>query len=197
MKKNYFITLILTLCFSVFSFGQGTETFTGATFPTSYSDDSFAGAGGITWTFVQSRDANGDANGSGINLPALMLRRSSSDSKVTSSTISGGIGDFSVKLYKGFTGGGDRQVELFINGVSKGTSTAFDDFNEHVFSVSGINVTGDIVIEIRNITSKQIIIDDITWTAPSSDPSLSITAPSNNTVFSSYYNSGSSKFKYF
>ena len=183
MKKNYFITLILTLCFSVFSFGQGTETFTGATFPTSYSDDSFAGAGGITWTFVQSRDANGDANGSGINLPALMLRRSSSDSKVTSSTISGGIGDFSVKLYKGFTGGGDRQVELFINGVSKGTSTAFDDFNEHVFSVSGINVTGDIVIEIRNITSKQIIIDDITWTAPSSDPSLSITAPSNNTVF--------------
>ena len=49
-----------------------------------------------------------------------MLRRAASDSKITSSTISGGIGDFSVKLYKGFTGSGDRQVELFINGVSKG-----------------------------------------------------------------------------
>lgn len=183
MKKNYFFTLLFTLCLSALSFGQGTETFTGATFPTGYSDGSFAGAGGITWTYVASRDANGDANSSGISLPALMLRRSSDDSKITSSTISGGIGDFSVKLYKGFTGGGNRQVELFINGTSRGTSTPFDDYDEHVFTVSGINVTGDIIIEIRNITGKQVIVDDISWTAPSSDPTLSITSPSNNQVF--------------
>lgn len=184
MKKNYILTLILTLCFSFLSFGQGSETFSGATFPTSYSDGSFDGAEGITWTYVQSRDANGDANSSGINLPALMLRRVSSDSKITSSTISGGIGDFSVKLYKGFTGGGDRQVELFINGESKGTSIAFDDFNEHIFSVSGINVTGDFTLEIRNTTGKQVILDDITWTAPSSDVTLSIISPTDNQVFS-------------
>ncbi len=79
----------------------------------------------------------GDANNSGISLPALMLRRSASGSKITSSTITGGVSDFSIKLYKGFTGGGNRQVELFINGVSKGTSTPFDDFSEHVFTVSG------------------------------------------------------------
>ena len=54
--------------------------------------------------------------------------------------------------------------ELFINGVSKGTSTPFNDFNEHIFSVSGINVSGDVVIELVNITSKQVIIDDISWT---------------------------------
>jgi hypothetical protein len=180
MKKNYFITLLLTLCFSVVSFGQGAEPFTNSNATTSYADNSFVGAGGITWTYVASRD---DAGTAGVTAPALMLRRVSDDSKITSSTITGGIGDFSVKLYKGFTGGGDRQVELFINGVSKGTSTAFDDFDEHVFTVSGINITGDVIIEIKNTTAKQVIIDDITWTAPSADPSLAITSPTESTVY--------------
>ena len=53
--------------------------------------------------------------------------------------------------------------ELFINGVSKGTSTPFNDFNEHIFSVSEL-MAGDVVIELVNITSKQVIIDDISWT---------------------------------
>ena len=121
MKKNYIFTLLMTLCFSALSFGQGAEPLTNSEATGSYADGSFVGEGGITWTYIQSRDANGDDNNSGITLPALMLRRSSDDSKITSSTISGGIGDFSMKLYKGFTGGGDRQVELFVNGVSKGT----------------------------------------------------------------------------
>ena len=45
----------------------------------------------------------------------------------------------------------------------KGTSTIFDDYNEHIFTVPGINISGDIVIEISNIY-KPIIIDDISWT---------------------------------
>ena len=40
----------------------------------------------------------------------------------------------------------------------------FNDFNEHIFSVNGINVSGDVIIELVNITSKQVIIDDISWT---------------------------------
>ncbi len=167
MKKNYFLTFLFTLCFSALSYGQGSESFANSNATGSYADNSFVGDGGITWTYVASRNAN---NTAGVTLPAIMLRRSSDDSKITSSTISGGIGNFSVKLYKGFTGSGDRQVELFVNGVSKGTSEAFDDYDEHVFSVSGINISGDIVIEIKNITGKQVIVDDISWTAPSSDP---------------------------
>jgi hypothetical protein len=174
MKKNYFLTLLLTLFISGLSFGQGLEDFTNSEATSSYSDGSFVGNSGITWSYVASRDANNDSNGSGISLPALMLRRVSNGSKITSSTISGGIGNFSVKLYKGFTGGGDRQVELFVNGVSQGTSTAFDNYDEQVFSVPNINITGDIIIEIVNLTAKQVIIDDITWTTPSSDPSISI-----------------------
>ena len=170
MKKITFL-LSFFVTFSVFS--QGTEDFTNSNATASYLDGSFVGNSSITWTYVHSRNGNGDQNNSGINLPALMLRQSSSDSKITSSTISGGIANFSVKLYKGFTGGGDREVELFINGVSKGTSTPFDDFNEHIFSVSGINISGNIIIEIRNIRSKQVIVDDITWTAYSNDLTVS------------------------
>jgi len=139
------------------------EDFANSNATSSYADGSFVGNNGITWTYVQSRDANNDANGSGIDLPALMLRRSSDNSSVYSSSIGGGIGSFSVKLYKGFTGGGNRQVELLINDVTQGTSTAFDDFDEHIFEVNDINIAGDIIIRINNITSKQVIVDDITW----------------------------------
>src|SRR5699024_528146 len=51
-----------------------------------------------------------------------------------------------------------------MNGISQGLSDSFDDYEEHVFAVSGINISGDVVIEIRNATSRQIIVDDITWT---------------------------------
>ncbi len=161
-------TLLLTLlCLGGSSdvSAQGLEDFTNSNATTSYDDDFFVGNGGITWSYVHSRDANNDTNNSGINLPALMLREVSKGSKITSSAIPGGIGNFSVKLYKGFTGGGNRQVEIFVNGISQGTSIPFDNFNEQIFTVNNINISGNVIIEIRNITSKQIIIDDISWTA--------------------------------
>jgi len=94
MKKNYILTLILTLLISGFSFGQGLEDFANSEANSSYSDNNFVGNSGITWSYIASRDANNDSNSSGISLPALMLRRVSSGSKITSSTISGGIGNF-------------------------------------------------------------------------------------------------------
>ena len=168
MKKNYIFTLLLAFCFSNLSFGQGSEVFTNSTATNSYADGSFVGEGDITWTFVKSRQASGNFNDTDItsmDLPALLLRRASDDSKITSNTISGGLADFSVKMYKGFTGGGNRQVELFVNGESKGTSEVFDDYTEHVFAVTGVNIAGDVVIELKNTTEKQVIIDEITWTA--------------------------------
>lgn len=157
--------MLLTLAIPFSGMSQGLEDFTNSNATPSYGSDQFLGNDGITWTYVKSRNANGDDNASGIDLPALMLRRQADNSKITSSAIPGGIGNFSVKLYKGFTGGGDRQAELFVNGISQGTSDAFDDNDEHVFEVNNINIAGDVTIEIRDITSKQLIIDDISWTA--------------------------------
>ena len=182
MKKLYFL---LILSITSFSFSQGLETFSNSNATSSYANNSFVGDNGVTWTYVASRDENADANSSGISGKALMLRRDTEPSKVTSSAVSGGIGDFSVKLYKGFTGAGNRQVELFVNGSSRGVSTPFDDFSEHIFTVTGINEPGNVVIELVNITTKQVIVDDITWTAYSgvATPSLIITSPSNATVY--------------
>ncbi|MDB3976913.1 lamin tail domain-containing protein [Flavobacteriaceae bacterium] len=173
-------SVVALICFTQIGFGQGLEDFSNCTAGTSYSNSNFLGNDGITWTYIASRD---EANTAGVTVPGLMLRRVSDGSKVTSSTISGGIGDFSVKLYKGFTGGGNRQVELFVNGVSQGTSTPFDNYDEQIFMVSGINQPGDVIIELRNTTAKQIIVDDIEWTAFSGSvpPGITLGAVSGNT----------------
>lgn len=139
------------------------ENFDNAALTSSYADGNFVGANSITWTYVHSRDHNNDANGSGIQGNAIMLRRVSSDSKITSSTISGGINKFTVKMYKGFTGGGDRQIEVVINGNVIGRSVTFDDVVKHECTFEDLGITGDFTIEIRNVTGKQVIIDDISW----------------------------------
>ncbi|WP_218157904.1 choice-of-anchor D domain-containing protein [Pustulibacterium marinum] len=158
----------------------GTESFLNSNATASYSDNSFEGDNGISWTYKESRNANNDANNSGINLPALMLRGSSYGSKLASTAVSGGIKDFSVKLYKGFTGSGNRQVELFVNGVSFGLSEAFDDTDEHIFTVSNINISGNVTVEIQAATNKQVIVDDINWTCYSAAvPQISL---SGNTI---------------
>jgi hypothetical protein len=182
MKKLYFLLFFLLM--SAFSFGQGSESFTNSNATSSYADNSFVGDGGVTWTYIHSRNANADANTSGITLPALMLRRLSSGSKITSSVVSGGVGDFSVKLYKGFTGANDRQVELYVNDVLAGTSVAFDDFAEHTFTVTGVDVGGDVIIELRTITEGQIIIDDMSWTtfAGAGSPGLVVNSPSDGAI---------------
>lgn len=181
MKKRiyYFVITLLLIGATATIKAQGLENFNNSNATSTYADNSFVGENGITWTYVASRDANNDANSSGISLPALMLRRVDEPSSVTSSTISGGVGDFSVKLYKGFTGGGDRQVELFVNNVSYGTSTPFDDYNEHIFTVTNINVAGDVVIRLENVTAKQVIVDDLSWTvAGAPTTTINITSPS-------------------
>ena len=170
MKHFYF--LIFTFFTFNLTHGQGLEDFTNSNATSSYSDSAFEGNNGITWSYIASRKGDDGINEQGIELPALLLRRASSGSKITSSAIPGGISNYSVNLYKGYTGGGDRQVELFINGVSKGTSTPFDDFSEYTFSVDNINISGNIVIEIVNTTPKQIIIDNISWTGFSTSCSV-------------------------
>lgn len=139
------------------------ETFSSAPLTSSYQDSTFVGDNNIRWSYVSCRDHNGDANNSGINGKAIMLKEQAKSSKVYSEPISGGIGSLMVKLYKGFTSKGGRQAEVLINGVVVDSSEVFDDNAEHILHIDNINVAGDFTIEIRNIKSKQIIVDDITW----------------------------------
>jgi len=151
--------VVLISCVSAATF---TETFDNSSATGSYTDNSFLGDNGVTWSFVEAQ--NEDVYG--INGNGLMLRDLATGSKITSNTILGGIDSFSVQLKKGFTGVGDRQVELFINGVSKGNSTAFDDSSIHTFTLNNLNIEGNVVIELHNVqdTNAQIVIDNIIWT---------------------------------
>lgn len=158
-----FVSLVLAL--SAKGWSQGWENFNHSNATSSYRDGSFTGNNSIQWNYISARDENGDANNSGIDGKALMLRNMATDSKVFAENIPNGIKNFRVKLYKGFSAAGTRKVELFINGISYGESEGFDDFEEHLFEVENININGDFILEIRNITSRQIIIDDIVWTA--------------------------------
>lgn len=164
--KCFFVLFLLFLLLSsAKGSAQGWENFNHSNATTSYRTGSFIGNNHILWNYISARDENGDANNSGIDGKALMLRNVANNSKIYAEDIPNGIKNFKVKLYKGFSAAGIRKVELFINGISYGESDGFDDFEEHIFEIEDIAVDGNFTLEIRNITSRQIIIDDIEWTA--------------------------------
>lgn len=165
VKINGFFLFLMLLFSGTALHGQGWENFDHSNATTTYRDGSFTGNNNLVWNYIASRDENGDANNSGIDGKALMLRRASDDSKVFAENIPNGIRDFNVKLYKGFTSSGTRKIELFINGISFGQSSGFNDYDEHVFEVQNINIEGEFTLEIRNVTNYQIIVDDISWTS--------------------------------
>lgn len=179
MRLRLFVVLA-SLGWGVTVWSDGSESFNNETASSStYTDGSFTGSASIVWSYIHCRDATADSNAYAINGAGLMLRRASSSSRIFSSAISGGIHDFSVKLKKGFTGTGNRQVALYINGVLKGTSEAFDDTLVHDFVVNNIDVSGDVVIELRSTTEYQTVIDDITWTSLSGgdNPNILFSSP--------------------
>lgn len=166
----------ISVMFEIYVGPCGSESFTNSNAGNSYGNGNYTGDNGVTWTYVASRNDDGYQ----ISGEGLMLRQSSSNSKVTSSSVSGGIGDFTCKLKKAYTGSGNRQVELFVNGVSQGTSIAWDNTTTQSFNVSGINISGNVIIEIRNITGKQVIVDDIEWTCYSATPEPEIEIKGNS-----------------
>lgn len=163
MIKKYTLLLVAFICIGWSTYGQGSESFTNCNAVASYTDGSYLGDNGITWTYVESRNEGVYP----ITDKGLMLRRQSNESKITSSPVPNGIGSFTCRLLKGFTGSGNRQVELFVNGISQGRSIAWDNTEVQTFTINTINISGDVVIEIRNITAYQVVIDDISWTAAS------------------------------
>jgi endonuclease I len=134
-----------------------------------YTNGSFEGNNDITWSYTHARsEISYPINGKG------MMFRDPLQSKIVSQQIVFGIQDFSVKMRKAFSNNQPRQLELYINGVKKGSSKIFGAFEGdcdsiHVFEVKNINILGNIVIEIKlvnpiNNEYNQLVIDDIYWT---------------------------------
>lgn len=142
-------------------FNGNVEDFSTTSIGSSYTNGNFTN-NGVTWTYTASRDDAGyqiDGNG-------IMLRRTSDSSNIVSSTITGGISYFKVSLLKGFTGSGNRQVRVTIThagGTEVVDSIAWDNTDVQTLEITGLNITGDFTILIENITEKQVIVDDISW----------------------------------
>jgi len=175
MKKLYILAVSL---FSALAIAQGTETFENHELSgVNYVDGSFVGNNGITWNYVHvTGEQDFPINGKGIILRRHNITDTTGQSAV-SATIPGGIGNFSVDVRKAFTGNTVRQLELVINGtvVEQFVHTFANGADDTVvqFTVNNINVTGDVNLELRVFgtetanTNRQVVIDNLTWTAPS------------------------------
>ncbi len=172
MKKVIFVALFLVAAFTIWA--QGLETFDNFDYTgTNYIDGSFEGENDIEWFYQHVTGSSAAANSNPIDGNGMILRRSGEGSRIYSEPIAGGIGNFSVQMRKAYTRAGDRQLALYINdnlvaeSITFGGPSGADD-TVHDFVVNGVNVPGEVVIELRNIQggtqNRQVTIDNITWT---------------------------------
>lgn len=169
MKK---LSLIFALVLALgLIWAQGTESFNNLTISSSsYSSGSFGGDT-VDWTFVTVREAaDNPIDGKGITF------KSASESYLEA-TIPGGIGNFSFKARKAFSGGTTRTVEVLINGVTKYTTPPFDAVQTFNFDV---NVPGSVTLRIKPAgTSAQTTVDTFVWTGHvSTEPTLNVSETS-------------------
>ena len=120
--------------------------------PNTYETINWTSAG-ITWTATDSRSDQT------INNKAITVR----NGKLSSSPISGGIGNLTVTTQLKFSGT-NGSFKLFINGVEKGTIPYSDTVT--TTTISNINVSGNVTISIQNnsTTSNRVAFDDLSWT---------------------------------
>lgn len=136
----------------------GTENFTNTPNQTAsgYATNSWTNAG-ITWTATDSRTDQT------INGQAILLRNGS----LSSSTISGGIGNLTVTTKQVFSGS-TGTFNVLVNGNMVGTIP----FSTTVTTttIPNINVAGNVVISISdnstsgNATVSRVAFDDLSWT---------------------------------
>jgi hypothetical protein len=172
-KTKFLVPLFLSLIFTgswSSGWGQGSETFTNlpSVSSTSYSSRSWTGDDNVTWT------AEGARTDQTITGKAICWGNSGTRN-VISPIYSGGIGNLSFKYSRAFTGTSARSIEVYVNDVKIGnTITVSPTSNNIIIYSENINISGNIVLEIRSTGSAQVKVDDISWTgfSPASTPTL-------------------------
>ena len=125
----------------------------------SYSSLNWTGDNGIDWTAVKSR-SDQTLNGRAI---AIALLRDGTVGSITSSTFANGMGSLTASTMRAFSGGSGN-LNILVNGNIVGTLPY--DTAQQTTTISNINITGNITVEIRRAGSEEdrVIIDDLTWT---------------------------------
>lgn len=166
--KNSLLTLFVFLVCASFNFtsGQGLENFNNyAGTSGTYSDGTFLGQDGSTWSYSQCRSDKP------INVPSPCLGKARNPTaKVVSGTISGGCGTLSFDYKQGFSTAANLNV--YVNGNLVGNVTSpggtGDTTTIHNSGPIVVNISGSFTLKFKqadSLLSGQVSIDNVTWTS--------------------------------
>ena len=150
---NAFLSAILTISLvipvlpstAVAATTKTVETFDNSTNTgNSYIAANFVGVNDIIWNYADSR---GGLDAYAIDGKGLMFRNAS---YIESNKIQDGMSKISVDYKTAFGTAGERQIEVFINGESKGVSPVVNTDNTAIqtFVIENINIAGPFTIKI-------------------------------------------------
>lgn len=165
MNKNYALIIITFLCGIFFSYGQGSESFSNFNASTAtYVNGSYTGDNGITWVYDGSRrvDANYNITGRSLGFGST----SAGTRNVTATSDANGVGDLTYSVRSYFTGGNasNRSIEVYVNGSLYDSYTLAAMATVYTRTVT-VNEIGAVSIEFRSVGSRQLVLDDVSWTA--------------------------------
>lgn len=154
------VLFILLFMFSEAVQGQGGESFTNlpTNSPSSYLSRSWTGDDGVIWT------AEGARTDQTINGKAICWGNSGTRNLLTP-TYSGGMGTLSFYYVRGFTGTSARSLEVYVNNELKASFAVSATSDVVVQFSQEINITGNVVLEIRSTGAAQVKVDDVLWTS--------------------------------
>lgn len=182
--KNLLRALPLFLLLAILAlphmvWGQGSESFTNLNASgSSYGAGSYTGDNSIVWSYGEARSVT-----STYNITGRSIGFGSSGTRFVSASVSGGVGNLTYSTRTYFTGGSasDRTIELYVDGVLRESFTLSAFGTVYTRTVTGINVSGTTTIEFRSTGSRQVVIDEVSWTAGvtlTPDIEVSTTQPS-------------------
>ena len=126
------------------------ETIAGAS--SSYADGSFTGVNGVVWTYVGMRTDQA--------LDGKALTFGAKQTNYIKANFTGGISKLSIQFSHVFSGSEKRIVDLYINNILIYTFQITSD--QKTYEVSGIQVSGNYTLELRNTGGERVVIDNIT-----------------------------------
>ena len=158
---------------------------------TSYLSRSWTGTDGVTWTALGARTDQT------LNGKAICFGTSSTGTRsVTSPTYSGGMGTLTFNYVRGFTGSSGRTLQVYVNGIQVGSDITVSPTSDvSVGYTANVNVTGNVILEIRSTGASQVIVDDIAWNtyagSPPNAPSLNAATNITSSGFAMNWNAAS------
>lgn len=160
MRKIY--SFITTLAATAFLSAQGSESFNNlSATQSSYTAGSYTGDNGVTWTFAGARKVTTTDN---VTDTSIGFSDSGTRS-VSAGSGANGVGNITYTVRSYFTGGtaANRTIAVFVNGNQVDTYTLAAMGTNYTRTASA-NVSGNVTIEFRSTGSRQIVLDDVSWT---------------------------------